>query len=365
MTVSSGLHAPARSPWIVGPRFDLAFFSTLWLPPLLVLALGGFGRAELGAGFFVLWIYHLLIRLPHFAAMFRVTYLRSNQLQHYREHWVAYFAMPLAIIAVYAWPLTYPAGYDTSVGFVLTTVGYLWGYQHIGMQNYGILQIYRLRSDVPQPPGAARIEKAIFYAIIVSVCVSNHLAPVLRFAAGARIGSANAELFSWLFLAIGGGLLLMYLGQLARLGALRAPAVLYLLISAVAMVQWPFYRTLPAGSWFLVFNGHHSVAYLGLLFLMMWNERHPDRPLTGSEAFAAYAKFFAPLVGFGFLLILVAATYHSTRVSAGYEAPGTGSLEALLGFFVAHYYVESKVWRFRHDFNRRTTLPLLKRPGVT
>jgi hypothetical protein len=357
----------ATSPgWIVGPIYDLLFFSTMWLPPILVLALDGFtgaARVEFGAGFFVLWIYHLFIRLPHFAAMFRVTYLRTDQFQHYREHWVAYFAIPLAIIAIYAWPLSGPAGYDTSLGFMLTTAGYLWGYQHIGMQNYGVLQIYRLRSEVREPAYWPRLEKGIFYAIIVSVCVSNHLAPVARFVGVVPVGSAHAETASLVFLGVAGLLLLLYLGQLLRLGGLRTPAVLYLLISAAAMVKWPFYDALPAGSWFLVFNGHHSVAYLGLLFLMTWNDKYPDRPFTLVDGVREYAKFFWPLVGFAVLLILVAATYHSSRVTAGYDAPGTGSLEALLGFFVAHYYVESKVWRFRHDFNRRNTLPLLKRPG--
>lgn len=364
-STSAGVQIPSR--WIVGPAFDLAFFSTLWLPPVLVLALGGFtaiGDSRFGAGFFVLWIYHLLIRLPHFAAMFRVTYLRASQLSHYREHWVAYFAIPLGIIAVYAWPLATPDGYGSSIGFVLTTAGYLWGYQHIGMQNYGVLQIYRMRSGAREPAHWPRLEKGIFYAIIVSVCLSNQLASVVRFAGGS-IGSANAQFVSFVFLVIAGALSLVYLSQLWRQGGLQTPAVLYLLVSVVAMVRWPFYDALPPGSWFLVFNGHHSVAYLGLLFLMTWNDKHPDRPLTPSEGFRHYVKFFAPLVVFAMLFILVSATYHSSRVTAGYDAPGTGSLEALLGFFVAHYYVESRVWRFRTEFNRRNTLPLLKRPGDT
>ena len=107
----------AASPWIVGPAYDMAFFSTVWLPPLLVLGVGSFAGLEVGAGFFVLWIYHLFIRLPHFGAMFRVTYLRPGQLPHYRQHWVRYFAIPLLILVLYAVPLTRPESYTSTFGF--------------------------------------------------------------------------------------------------------------------------------------------------------------------------------------------------------------------------------------------------------
>ena len=90
--------ATSRSAWIVGPRYDLLFFSTGWLLPLLVAAPLGSLASGLPAGFFTIWVYHLFIRLPHFGAMFLNTYLRREQLDYFREHWVRYFVVPVAIL---------------------------------------------------------------------------------------------------------------------------------------------------------------------------------------------------------------------------------------------------------------------------
>jgi hypothetical protein len=353
----------AGSLWIVGPRYDLAFFSTLWLPPLLILAAMGFAGLEMGAAFFGLWIYHLFIRLPHFGAMFRVTYLRSNQLPHYRRHWFRYFAMPLLILLLYAAPLATPMGYESSFGFVITTVAYLWGYQHIGMQNYGILQIYRIRNGSRASARGVRLERGIFYAIIASVCVANHFSSVVAFIGGVAPDPATTRLVNGGLLALAAILIAVYGYELSRTQGLLKPAGLYFVISVVAMVQWPFYSDLPAGSWFMVFNGHHSVAYLGLLFLMTWNEKHPDQPLTLGVGAVEYLKYFVPLVGFSLLLILAAAAYQDVASAVSYGLAQRVGLKILLGFFVAHYYVESLVWHFRDRHNRETTLPLLRAPG--
>ena len=268
--------------------------------------------------------------------------------------------MPALILTLYALPLATGAGYDSTWGGLLANAAYVWGYQHIGMQNYGILQIYRLRSG--SDAAAPSYEKAIFYAIIVAVAARNHLAPLLEYAgldalAASTQGAVDGGLGAVLLL-----LCLAYFAHLRSSSAFSGPAFLYFAVSLVAMIQWPFYDDLPEGSWFLVFNGHHSVAYLGLLFLMDWNRRAPGDAMTFGEAFKRYLRFFAPLVAASLALVGVVALYGSARALAGYSEQG-GSLEVLLGFFVMHYYVESMVWRFRHAHNREHTLPLLHPPG--
>ena len=355
--------ASPRNPWIVGPRYDLLFFSTGWLLPLLVFAPAGSVAVGLPAGFFTIWIYHLFIRLPHFGAMFLNTYLRHEQLTYFREHWFRFFVVPVAILALYAVPLATPEAYGSPFGSAIALIAYIWGYQHIGMQNYGILQVYRMRSGAVVDPTAARFEKTIFYTIIVAVALHNHLLPALASRAG-HVSPGTSSIFDGAFFVVLAGLVATYLVRGFRRGGFTLPALLYFAVSLVAMIQWPFYRELPAGSWFLVFNGHHSVAYLGLLFLMEWNRREPGAPLTPGDAFAKFPRFIAPLVGFALVVLVGVVVYSSARATVLDTEYAGGSLEVLLGFFVTHYYVEAMIWKFKNPHVRRTTLPLLRRPAA-
>jgi hypothetical protein len=351
------------TPWIVGPRYDLCFFSTLWLLPLLVFAPAAFDRFGLGAAFFYVWVYHLLIRLPHFAAMFRVTYLRRSQLAHYRRHWVAYYVVPAAILALYSAPLLFEQGFESGPGQLLALVAFIWGYQHIGMQNYGVMQIYRMRGGAAADRRGPRFEKAIFYAIIVSVALGNHLPAIVQ-----KLGWQGSE--AMLPLSIAGimgsvtvALIAGYLLHLKRSGCFSWPMLTYFCVAVIAMVRWPLYENLPDGSWFLVFNGHHSVAYLGLLFLIEWNQGQPSRRFTFAAATREFLPFYAWLVAGAVLMVGVTVLYATVVENSGRLVEG-GSLESLLGFFVMHYYVEARVWKFSQPHNRATTLPLLRPPAA-
>ena len=352
------------SPWIVGPRYDLCFFSTLWLLPLLAFAPAAFDGFGVGAAFFYVWVYHLLIRLPHFVVMFPVTYLRRSQLSHYREHWVRYFAVPAAILAAYAAPLVTAGGFQSDYGRLLIGVAVVWGYQHIGMQNYGVMQIYRMRGGAIAERAGAQLEKTIFYAIIATVVAGNHLAAI-----GQRLGISDIDALGPLGVAgsigvLTGVLIAVYFLQLWRTGNFSWPMVLYFCVAVVAMVRWPVYDELPPGSWFLVFNGHHSVAYLGLIFVMEWNQGPSGRRFTFSAGARKLVLFYAALVAASLVLVLATMLYAGVKENAGQVVYG-GSLELLLGFFVMHYYVDAQVWRFRQPHNRETTLPLLRPPSAS
>jgi hypothetical protein len=355
--------AASMSPWIVGPRYDLCFFSTLWLLPLLVLAPVAFEGFGIGAAFFYVWVYHLLIRLPHFAAMFRVTYLRQSQLPHYREHWLRYFAVPAAILALYGAPLLSADGYQSSFGQLLATVAVIWGYQHIGMQNYGVMQLYRMRAGAVADRAGVRFEKMIFYAIIVSVAAGNHLSAIGRSMGWDPIDALWPLSLAGLFGVLTAALISVYFLHLWRTGSFSRPMVLYFCVAVIAMVRWPLYDGLPAGSWFLVFNGHHSVAYLGLLFLMEWNQREAGRRFTFAAVARDFALFYAWLVAAALLLVLATMLYATVKQNAG-QVVYASSLELLLGFFVVHYYIEALVWKFSRPHNRETTLPLLRPPAA-
>jgi hypothetical protein len=353
----------ARSPWIVGPRFDLLFFSTLWLLPLFVVAPMGEAALGLSAGFFFIWVYHLFIRLPHVGVTLVVTYLRPEQLAHYRKHWISFFLVPAAILLIYALPLTTPEEYDSLYGAILMNIAFIWGYQHIGMQNFGILQIYRMRSGRPHSTAPRRCEKVIFYTIIVAVAVHNHLLPFIAHSERISLGAGGVSAIDHAFFALLALLLILYSILLRKGGGFTTPALLYFAVSLVAMIQWPFYQDLPAGSWFLVFNGHHSVAYLGLLFMMDWNRRGERKPFNFVNGSKEYLKFSLPLVGFSLVLLIGVIVYSNLKFSLGHSEYQAGNLEVLLGFIVTHYYVDTRIWKFRKAHVQSTIVPLLRRPS--
>lgn len=333
------------------------FFSTIWLLPLLVFASIEVSKG-ISAAFFSIWVYHLFIRLPHFAATMHVTYLREAQRAYFRKHWVQFYVLPAAILVAYGLLLIQPPVYPSAVRTFLLTIASIWGSQHIAMQNYGILQLYNSRSGLKGEVVSARIEKGIFYAIFLTIYINAWVSTALswfQFDAGWHLQQGGlpellvTNLLVWL---IGIELVRRWTSR-----TLISPATLYLLTSMVAMYRWPFYDKLPSGSWFFVFNGHHSIAYLGLVFLMHWNERYPDESLTLARSVSRYGRYFVTLALTSLAAILaVAATSRASVEMFDVD------LWALTGLFVVHYYLETQVWRFSRKHNRESTLPLLRQP---
>lgn len=343
------------SSWIVNPAYDLMFFSTVWLPPLLVLASVRLSEA-MSAVAFTIWIYHLFVRLPHFAATVHVTYRRKEQRDYYREHWIQFYVVPAVILLIYGALLFRPPVYPEWLRDLLVAVASLWGYQHIAMQNFGILQLYNSRAHLRPTLNAVRIEKAIYYCIVVGIYVDAWTGRALTWIDPGFSGSVSG-----MGQVVVDNILLWLIGiELFRRFATRmlaTPATLYLLTSIAVMYRWPFYDQLPGGCWFLVFNGHHSIAYLGLVFLMRWNELHPTVPLTFSKAVVVYARFLVPLILTSFAALLMTMAYSKLT-----DGAFVADIWALTGVFVVHYYLESRVWRFSIKHNRDTTLYLLGQP---
>lgn len=340
--------------WIVSPRYDLLFFSSLWLLPLLVVVQIGAEQLSLVDGLFTIWFFHLFIRLPHFAATLKVTYLRTEHRAHYRKHWILYFAVPALILGVYAIPSLTSSGFATPWGQALVAVAHVWGYYHIGMQNYGILQVYRGRSKAERETGP-KIEKTVYWVIVLAIVISNEVWPYVAAGGSERAGAFLNGLTGPGQIALVAVLCVIYGKHLRRSRSFSVAALLYFAVSIVAMVKWPFYDSLPEHAWFFVFNGHHSLAYLGLVLLMEWNRKHPGERFSMTAAAPAYLRGYAPLVLAGLAMILAAKGFALIDPAL--------KLNPLLGFFVAHYYVEALVWKFRNPHNRKVTLPLLRQPN--
>jgi hypothetical protein len=152
----------AQEQWIRNPQYDLVFFCALWWLPLSLLIFGA--TATVGTAVFFL-LYHIFIRVPHFAATANFTYLYEGNREYYRENWVKYFAVPILILLAYGarpWLRSY-----TLYSTVLLTIATVWGMQHIALQNYGILSLYRTRSKARADALLPKLERAVFYELML------------------------------------------------------------------------------------------------------------------------------------------------------------------------------------------------------
>jgi hypothetical protein len=362
---------PAQNPWIRSPGYDLIFFSTLWLAPILLALF--YGLVGVGVGVIAIaLLYHAILRLPHFIATFRLTYANPANWKHYRERWVLYFVVPPVILVVCALPSLLGHRSLPLYRELVAVAAGVWGIQHVGMQNYGILSLYRRRANLTPDPEGAALEKRILHVLIIAAG-AGIVGSLFGTGEAVRVGIDCARLSLY---AAAAALVTWYLARAAR--AWRQPittwpAVLYFLTALAVMVRWPFYDQLATpglrtGMFFFVFNGHHCLAYLGLLFMMDCNKREAGRPVfmgwrDGARQFATYV---APLVGVS-LLALWATTGAFTM--SGLQAITTEktldrALGLFTGTFVVHYYIEALSWRFSNAYNRKTVLPLLRAPRL-
>ena len=354
---SSSWLSPDSSQWIRGPFYDAVFFCALWWVPVSVLILGTTG-ALASALFFIL--YHLFIRVPHFAATANFTYLYQANQAYYREHWIRYLAVPAAIVAAYAvrpW-------FDSRSAYnnVLLSVATIWGMQHIAAQNFGVLSLYRGRSSARADSRLRSIEKAVFYELMALAIFES----ILRLWI-----SVPSSIIRGGYWAIRLAVVATCVGYVARIWARRhvapvsVPALLYFATAVSVMVPWPIYQRLPvaqgADAFFYIFNGQHCLAYLGLVFHMSSNRQRAGRPFgSWVEGGASFARFYLKLA-VGASVLCAVAGYVWLRNSLPFDvASGYEALRVLDGIFVAHYYLESNTWRFSNPHNRAVVLPLLK-----
>jgi hypothetical protein len=350
-----------REPWIRNPAYDVVFFCAIWWVPLSLMLFGMSATAGTGA-FFLL--YHLLIRVPHFAATLNFTYLYKDNREYYRENWVKYFVVPIAILVAYGVrPLLHSYSFYRTL---LATIASLWGMQHIALQNYGILSLYRGRSLARADAILPKLERAVFYELML----------LAVFGVIVRLWFPSAEIepllhrISW---GIAVALIVTCAAYFARIWMRRKitpvsiPGLLYFATAVSVMVYWPAYdrfgpRIAGDMAFFYVFNGQHCLAYLGLLFHMTSNKQRMQREYASlREGGAGFLKFYTPLA-VAAATLLGAAVY---RYSRGYGLPGldvrsaNNAMGILDGIFVSHYYIESLTWRFSNPHNRAVVLPLL------
>jgi hypothetical protein len=322
--------------WLSSLPYDLIFLTPFWFV-IAYLSVGHQLEAFLGTSAFLVWFYHLFIRLPHFVAGYRFTYFKEASWISAREKPISLILIPAMIFGVYLLPFL--LGYSSQHPFVHATIlaASIFGTYHIGMQNLGILQLYRRReAEVLGTVSPLQLEKLVFYTAILINIESTALKTW-------RDSSFVQGLEILLRIVLGAALVYYCFkrGKPTPSGRRLTAGDLHLFLAVAVMFPWSFYGS--SLDHFLLYNGHHSIAYLGLLFLVREPGRKPSDP-SRSRPLAVFWRFVvytAPLVLVSFGLIWLGK--YTSPYNTSSHNPITS--QVILGFFMVHYYLESVIWR--------------------
>jgi hypothetical protein len=339
--------------WIRNPAYDLIFFSSIWWIPL------GIALLYYHSAFYVvvlLILYHLLIRIPHFAATLNLTYFLEANRDHYQKHWIRFYVMPIFIFILFSTRRFFDPNHLYSKS--LLSIGVIWAIKHIAFQNYGISNLYRSRSLAKKDQCLGKLEKLVFLGLVF---LSVYIAMVKTWLSEPVNQSVDFYV-RWGLIALIAVLLVTYFFRvffINKTTPTSKPAVLFFLTAISVQVYWPIYDKIGEGTavggniFFYVINGHHCLAYLGLIYHMSSNQY---KGLSLSDGFK---KYYSPiLIGTFLLMGFVSLRWYwsGDGFSIGY---GFKALSFLDGVFMVHYYLESNTWKFSSSHTRETLLPIL------
>ncbi len=312
----------------------------------------------------VMVFYLFLLGNTHFAITWAL-YLNSANLGHFRSsplRKLVYFVVPaiimLAFFALGSADLP-PEGAWITLPFWISITAI--DYFHAVRQTFGVLQMFKARAGASGfPRGLARMDNTYFLSLWAL--------QVITFANGKDQGFDGRfdghSVVSWLLVGVaallfGGvmrGMWSAWRSAEGDKGALAA-ALVYFLLQA-------------AGSWLVVW---HSRLYFASL-AMHYVEYHvliAPRIFEAKVDPASHVDRFAAVLRRRKIAIYAVVVAVAACVSAG-PLLALGGLEItkdnsrfgwlfvnlLNGIFVAHYFVEAFVWKFRNPFYKKTLAPL-------
>jgi hypothetical protein len=329
---------PPRSPYIVGPAFDWAFFL---LPPLVALGLGIaisgtpfsdsplrlFGQERTGAGLLIGTLIH-----AHLVAVF----FRS----HGNPAIFRLYPLRFVLVPVLAWAAIRGSSVVAVAATVLAT---FWDVWHSGLQTFGLARIYDRNRGNP-PEAARRLDFALnhlLYAgpILAGATMLDHFS---SFEAFDEVGMpwlasvparmvATQRAWTLAVLTLGGVFLAVYVAgsvRLARRGYRPSFHKVFLLVTtgACSIYTWGF------NSWgeaFFIMNLLHAVQYLALVWATEGGRLQERLRLPGRGV--ALALFLGAVLAYG--------------VGAELLNPDLESLWALtLVVSLMHFWYDGFIW---------------------
>jgi hypothetical protein len=226
----------------------------------------------------------------------------------------------------------------------------MWAYYHVVRQHYGFMVLYKVKNRDLQP--FDNTLDRVFLGVMMVV------PPFHRFLVhhpgelGLPFSLARTEPAMWIVVAAAAGVWVWRQWNQWRSGtALDAPK--YLLLAAVIPLHWLTFATMSWQAAVPTVTIAHNLQYHALIWFH-------NRNRYGNEPAGAYGRI--PAAAGRSLLAYAAA---ALVFSALYRIPGfqLGRVSDLAfgffcGFGLTHYYLDSRIWRVRHDPELRQVLRL-------
>ncbi|MFO0808653.1 MAG: hypothetical protein U0746_08530 [Gemmataceae bacterium] len=345
--------------WPVYLIFGSFFFLTI---PLCFLAGGDPGYLyRLSAGSVYLW----MLGMTHFLIAFALYFQGAN---------LRYFASSPANRATYFWlPAIIFVSFDLyhalGIAVVLPTFDLVlrWAirladFQHSTRQSFGVLQLFRMRSGCRFPNWVGRAENHYFTGVALLLFVTFLSGGELRLERPATqvVLAAVVGLFIWNLVgfAVAGF-------RSGSWTALAAPFAYFLLQTCAAALA-VYSTALYAFGLAMHYVEYHVLMAPRCFHTSLDKESRPD------QFFGQFRRH--KIVFYGLLLALAVPVMRFAwqgmselmRVDdSSLGLPSRVAISIFDGLFVFHYLIESRIWKFRDPYYRRTLIPLYFQAGAS
>ncbi|HSP16206.1 MAG TPA: hypothetical protein VLV78_15775 [Thermoanaerobaculia bacterium] len=339
-----GMAAPRRGRWIESVRFDLLF---LILPPLLLLPVG----IAMEHRIYRVMIIGVLLAFPHYFSSLTF-YFWDERRDYYRERWLAFYAGPLILGAVFLLMIF------LKVPLIVQVVLFFWNTFHVARQNCGLLSVYRHGAGVTD----ARHRNAANFAII-SVSASLALANITTHQQVWPVLSVHPKLPMLVWTAAGAvaiislARLALSIGERIREGrGPELPEAAFLCTSLLMFHPYAWMADSAMATFVMLLP--HYVQYLGFVWLVH-RRKFPQPAGSVSQTIlgklSSNTRFLLPV-----LLAIGVAFWVGNSLSRRHGFfPQFESLYLFIAF--QHFYMDGLFWSLRRPEIRNSIGPYLMR----
>ena len=331
--------------WIHSPAFD--FFLLICAPLVTIPILAGIywqiPFLALGCAF--------ALAFAHYMSTL-VFYFWTDNKEYFRSRWLAFFAGPLILAAVYFLLIGF------NVPYIVQVVLLAWNTWHVSRQNCGILSIYRSRAGVSnlQQKSAANNAIVAVSCFLAAWNIETHQETMgllgwfskdLPWIVKAALGASAAFFVVRLGIAL-----------LRRKEPLGLPESLFLLAGLGFFYPYLYIRDSNIATLAMLLP--HYVQYLALVWLLhrrKFGSASGGAPVILRQISSKLVFLIPVLCIVGFPIYLI----RDHMISVGQEW-WFGTIYILIAF--EHYYLDGLIWSFRRPHVRQTMLPFLLRRQV-